>query len=323
MVDTFDYYTTRQVYIEGYKDGEAQQSEDMFAEIASVIAVLLMRLGYENMGDIPRRKLNGFIAEANRLVRATFGKTARVTMAHLRQFMAADLNAMSTIFSLTDTEEPTVRNDRLWGELSNAPIAGVGIEPELALAGVLASTLDAVRKAIMRGYANKETAEAVARQLVGTRNKPGLLKKQQRQWRTVVQTNIQHAAAYIAHYLGALATETYQWCAILDGRTTEVCRSRNGRVYSYRDGPRPPAHWGCRSFTIPITHTALVDIPTYHTWLSRQPPFVQNDAIGLTRARRLRKGELSPNDLPGFDYTRPLTVDQYGDRLNQVLTKAS
>ncbi len=38
--------------------------------------------------------------------------------------------------------------------------------------------------------------------------------------------------------------------ATLDSRNTPVCRARGHKIYPL-DGPKPPAHWGCRSSIVP------------------------------------------------------------------------
>lgn len=48
----------------------------------------------------------------------------------------------------------------------------------------------------------------------------------------------------------ALPRELY--VAVLDGRTTQICRSLNGQVFPVGNGPIPPLHWYCRSRRVPL-----------------------------------------------------------------------
>ena len=43
-----------------------------------------------------------------------------------------------------------------------------------------------------------------------------------------------------------------RWTATLDGRTSHICRARDGEVYDTDTGPRPPAHPNCRSIMTPV-----------------------------------------------------------------------
>ncbi len=42
------------------------------------------------------------------------------------------------------------------------------------------------------------------------------------------------------------------YVAVLDNRTTAICRSLNGKVYPAGSGPYPPLHWNCRSTRVPL-----------------------------------------------------------------------
>jgi len=50
--------------------------------------------------------------------------------------------------------------------------------------------------------------------------------------------------------------EAYQWSAIMDERTSEICAELDGKIFeigSYTDQVTPPAHFNCRSVLVPIT----------------------------------------------------------------------
>lgn len=45
----------------------------------------------------------------------------------------------------------------------------------------------------------------------------------------------------------------YQYSAVLDDRTTEICEGLHGKVFAAGDEPNPPLHFNCRSLLVPIT----------------------------------------------------------------------
>jgi len=45
----------------------------------------------------------------------------------------------------------------------------------------------------------------------------------------------------------------YQYSAILDDRTSEICRGLHGKIFKSGEQPIPPMHFNCRSTLIPIT----------------------------------------------------------------------
>lgn len=322
MTTELDVYALHQVYLEGYKEGEADKADTMYEEIAAIIALLLLRWGYDSVGAIPKRKLNTFIAAVNKRVKAVFNKYADLTMADLKKFLGVDLGIAGTILGTS----PLGNVDTLWTNIINRPISGVGVEPSTIFATTIAAAMAELVRAIKRGYADNQTVAELLASIVGTKGKnykDGLLSRLKRQWRTTIQTTIQHISSGVMFHAMALTNTHYTWIAILDSRTTEICRSRNGHVYAFADGPRPPAHWNCRSFIVPVTVAKLEDMPTFYTWVKRQPAPIQNDVLGTERGQRLRAGALKSSDLPGFDYTRPLTLDQYKARLNKVLNKVA
>jgi hypothetical protein len=82
-----------------------------------------------------------------------------------------------------------------------------------------------------------------------------------------------------------------QWCSTLDMSTSSPCQANDGKVYKLGQGPRPPAHWACRSTILGL----LAGQPAprrevYDTWLRRQTREVQDDVLGPTQAKLWRDG---------------------------------
>lgn len=319
----FDAFTRHQVYVEGYKNGETEASDSLMEEIAAAIVILAMRLKIERLSDLNKRQLNAFMRSVSERVKAIYGKQVTVTLDNIKAFMGADLRTMGRLFDLYGTKPPgdgVINRDRLWTTILNAPVAGVGVEAKTIFAetGIIASILQAIRMAA----ADNLLISDFIRSIVGTKalnGKDGLLHRLKRKFNTSIETLIQHVTTEVQFRLGAIQSSHYVWCSILDSRTTAICRSRNGIAYRYGEGPRPPAHWNCRSFTIPATIVTAEDIPTFYTWVKRQPAGVQDDVLGPARGREIRDGKIGSKDLPGFDRARPLTAKQYGDSLPKII----
>lgn len=45
-----------------------------------------------------------------------------------------------------------------------------------------------------------------------------------------------------------------EWVSVLDSRTTNFCRNQDKKRYKIGEGPRPPAHYNCRSITKPVVN---------------------------------------------------------------------
>lgn len=127
--------------------------------------------------------------------------------------------------------------------------------------------------------------------------------------------------------------EQYEWVATLDARTTAVCSSRDGVKYNFgENNPEPPAHYNCRSTTVPVVAEEFRSKPkktpqrpavgakgagtvsakqTYGTWLRGQPAAFQDEYFskfknGAAKAKLFRKGGLKIDkfvDTNGAEYS--------------------
>jgi hypothetical protein len=326
---TFDAYTRHQVYVEGYKNGQAQDAETLYEEITAAIIISLNKLALNNMGELTKKALLALTRDVTARMKKLFGKQIELTTEAIKAFMNVDLRIMAAL-TQDASGKPfpvnTMNRDTLWSRIFNDPMGATGVTPGDAFLEAQTAAIAAVVAAIRAAWADNVELAAFIRSLVGTRAllfKDGLLARQRRRFATAIETGIQHVTTGVQFQLGRLTASHYVWCSILDSRTTEICRSRNGVSYEYGSGPRPPAHWNCRSFTIPATIVNVEEIPTFYTWIKRQPSGVQDDVLGPTRGRELRDGRIKADQLPGFDRARPLTVSEYGDKLNKILAEVA
>ena len=138
----------------------------------------------------------------------------------------------------------------------------------------------------------------------------------------------------------------YRWVSTLDGRTSEVCRSLDGKQFDIGKGPIPPAHPNCRSTTVPVLKSwrelgldidemapgqrASQDGPvsstlTYYDWLKRQPASFVEEALGKTRAALFLKGGLSADEFARLQLNRnfePLTLAELRKKAPKVFERA-
>lgn len=138
----------------------------------------------------------------------------------------------------------------------------------------------------------------------------------------VIPSTMQAAAAAARIRPGDKVTLMgYRWVSVLDDRTSQRCRSLDGQVFRFGEGPLPPAHANCRSSIVaePVGRW-LKRMPSagrrgmsYYEWLRTQPEAFQNDALGVTRATLFRKGGLSAEQFARLNLGRnfePLTLEE-------------
>jgi len=195
-----------------------------------------------------------------------------------------------------------------------------------------ASTFRKVRDAIRGGFIEGRTTDQIVRDLRGTARqgyKDGILAKTRRDVESVVRTAVNHTANTARDYVYAANDDLVKgvrWNSTLDGSTSAVCRARDGKIYDVDKGPRPPAHFNCRSSTSPVlkswrelgfdadelpagTRASMNgQVPAdqdYDSWLRKQPADFQNEVLGDTKAKLFRAG---------------LKMDRFVDRKGQELT---
>ena len=130
----------------------------------------------------------------------------------------------------------------------------------------------------------------------------------------------------------------YEWVSVLDTRTSDICKALDGTVYELDDPKRrvPPAHPNCRSTITPVLKSwkelginanelsagtrrdmdgKSVDAELdYSEWLKTQDDKVQNEALGVEKAKLFRENNLDMKDFVNR-IGSPLTVDEVKEKL--------
>lgn len=194
-------------------------------------------------------------------------------------------------------------------------------------AAVGSDALKIVRAGVIEGKTQQQMARGVA-ELVTTRSR--------RQAEAVIRTavnGIGGAARNEVYTANADVLDGEIWTSTLDGRTSAICRARDGQVYALNSGPRPPAHYRCRSLMRPIIkdkyristigQRASMDGPvdsrvTYGGFLKRQSQEFQEDVLGPARAKLFRSGKIKIDQFVD-DMGRTLTLDDLAARYNLTM----
>lgn len=238
----------------------------------------------------------------------------------------------------------------LFGSVLPAKVSVATVSADQVLAGAMAQpfqgrilkewadSLDAGRMqrisdAIRIGYVENETTDQIVQRIRGTRAlryTDGLLEIDRRHAEAVVRTAINHTATFARdsfYDANADLIKGLRWTATLDSRTSAICRSRDGKVYPMTSGPRPPAHWNCRSTMVPVLKSwkelgfdaeelpagtrASMDgqVPadmTYQQWLTKQSASRQDEILGVSKGKLFRDGGLTLDrfvDRKGHEFT--------------------
>lgn len=213
---------------------------------------------------------------------------------------------------------------RMWASVVGAPIPANGLNLMPFLQGFVASASKSVENIVAKGYANKSTVKEVLAEIQGTaeaNRRDGQLNRVFGQAGAVLDTILQHISSTVQAGIASQYYERYQWVSVLDRNTTDVCRSRDGKKYRYGEGPLPPAHIRCRSKTVPVDDSPGEPAKTFYDFAKNQPIAVQNDILGADKADALRSGDLKASDMPKFENDKPLSVEQFANKLKLMLKR--
>lgn len=207
-----------------------------------------------------------------------------------------------------------------------------------------------VEQQVKLGLTMGESIPTIVQRVRGRRAagfRDGVLQTTRRNAEGVVRTAVNHVTTHAreaTYEANSDLIQGVQWVSTLDARTTEICAALDGRVFRVGDGPRPPAHFNCRSTTVPALKSwesiGIKDpgvgtrasmngqVPasmTYGKWLQQQPAAFQDEVLGKGRAELFRRGHV-PIERFIDKRLRPLTLRelerleaQLGDRTAPII----
>jgi SPP1 gp7 family putative phage head morphogenesis protein len=180
--------------------------------------------------------------------------------------------------------------------LSGRPINGVPLEGWLG--SMAAGDINRIEQQLRLGVSQGETLDQLVRRIRGTKAanyEDGITSITRRNAQMIARTaanHISNAARQEVWNANADIISGVRWVATLDGRTSDVCRGRDGQVYEINLGPRPPAHPGCRSTITPVLDGERIvgDRPTVRDTRTRAAREVDFRADAKAKAGENWKG---------------------------------
>jgi len=110
------------------------------------------------------------------------------------------------------------------------------------------------------------------------------------QIRAIVRTTVNQVATAADQIIAAEnpdLTEKYRYTAVLDSRTSPICRALDGKVFVHGKGPLPPQHFNCRSVYVNIPIGLEKEFrearEDYGEWLNQQDDATKRQVLGPER----------------------------------------
>ena len=207
-----------------------------------------------------RLAIRGGVADARELL------PSQVDALQMVRTVQVSPNFAATVVSV----DPTAINFTLPGTGAFNLTAGQGAAitlpngqiVEKAFRGLAESQAQMFNTVVRNGLLTGEPTPQIARRLVGNldfgqqamsvrqRALAGgeVTKMANNQVMTIVRTSVQdisNASSQQVYQANQDITGKYRYVATLDGRTSPICRSLDGREFKYGDGPTPPVHFNC------------------------------------------------------------------------------
>jgi len=310
------------VYLEGLKTGYANTFDDFLREMqADVLRQLAL---VEDMESLKGRKLNALLKAIRETLDTGFGNYRAVWLKQLEELaeyesgfeVRALKQAVQADFALPAPQQ-------IITAAFAAPLSVEGVQGGMLLEpffrDMSGKTYKRVTGAIRLSAAQGEGLPQLIRRLRGTRAaryRDGLFYGAKRDMALMARTATHHIANQSRQAVWEANDDIIkrvEFVAVLDGRTSAVCRGLSGKTFPLKKGPRPPLHLACRSMVVPVLAKGLEaldeggtqfsrgadgvkQVPAdmdYYDWLKTQPAAFQDSVLGAKRGKLLRDGGLS------------------------------
>lgn len=334
-----DAFTQRQIHVERAKTALHAEHDAIAVAVQLALITALGKLSTQKFGSISKADLRRVVSSVLASYDGAADKYQTSLLTWLENYAEEEARYATSVLNeaLGAEEEPAP----VWPFVAGALIGATGLSSRGSIAAVRATQRNAVKKLIQRAYAQKWTNGQLLTAFRGTslrKFKDGLLSKLKRAAAATVDTVVQHGMSasrfkVLQSYLDW--TLGYTWVSILDGKTSDVCRSLSGQVFKFGAGPLPPAHYRCRSHIEPIFKRtanlqrnaagAFTAGETYYTWLKAQPAKFQDEVLGKTKGRLFRRGGLSADEFAARVVNaryEPLTLDELRKKSPRIFARA-
>lgn len=339
--------TRHQVYLEGLKAGYSAQFAPYLRQLERDVKALMLDLQDEGIGDMTKTRLEAFRKAVQRATNRNIDPYLKMIDRELGKLEKSQEKAWVFLYQNMPTEKPkakvetkeqepepaaatpqelpTEKEAREWIDQKAKEEDKDRFIPWLLWLPWLETMKDEFSKklqnAIIFANANNTSTKDFLKVLFGDKRtgEKGIFDSIETAQKWTLGNIIQAISTNTQHGIERLLFAKYRWVSVIDGRTSAICRMRNGMIFEYGKGPIPPAHPNCRSRIVPVSRGDQVTTPTsYFEWLKNQNKRTQAYILGKEKAQMLRDGKLKSSDLLAFRNLRSLTLDQFESKIKDI-----
>ena len=308
--DVFNRGLRHQVGVRRFTSGEVKKALKLFEKADREIAALLRRrvAAIANGRQINTRRFKRLLDDIQEIRNEMLRQFRGEVRSSLNGLVPIEIDFEERILQDSipvEIEFNTIQLDTVRAAIRSRPFSG-GTDS----ARTLQQWFDSIKRADQRrlieaiqlGVIQGESVDQIVRRVVGTRARgfsDGVLATTRRNAEALVRTAVNHisnAAREAVWDENSDIIQALKWVSTLDGRTSAICRARDGRLVAIggKNLPtgfpalipptaRPPAHPACRSLMI-----AVLDLFGIAGKISDRP-FVRDTRTGRRRQRDFRR----------------------------------
>ncbi len=309
-----DKTIAHEIYLQRYYSSTKKGVMTLLKQVEKDLVAQLRSLDLDNSMSIKQiddrlKSVRAIMAEGYKLAGVELIKDTHEAGIYEQEWQIKAINDTTPIVLDMTVVAPSV----LFSAIESKPLQGKLLKEWIDKLSVdsYARIQDAVRIGLVEGQSYSD----VTKRITGTKAlqyTDGVNALNTRQAQALVSTAMSHAtnaASETFYKANDDLIKGVQWVSTLDGRTSSICQSRDGTVYPIDSGERPPAHFRCRSSTVPVMKSwkemgmpeptagtrasmngQVADTETYQTWLKKQPVEFQDEVLGKTKAELYRAG---------------------------------
>lgn len=309
MPTLYDMIVRHAFYFEGARRKSAQDFARIVRSLDAEVMRRFQRISVKNFGEMTKAEFNQFMARLRSELNGVFVKEGRKFEQTMRQLSDIETSIYQRIFRNNTGERIRVNKETVWSKTKNRDIGATGGNMTRAARQYRNASINAIERIVRQGYADKKAVQEVLTNIRGLKSlgyKNGVLSQIAAWGDSYFNTTFQHVGQSVKDDLAEAYYEEYIWLSTLDEVTTDICRERHLNRYKYGEGPIPPAHYNCRSETVPADPEGAAFPSSFNKWLRDQPNEFTSDAF--------HKGTR-----PGLDTVRLITLDKLGDKLSAIM----
>jgi len=275
-----DDLLTASIQLEKFAAGIDKKAETVLKGTQDHIINELVKMDFEdpNSSAFKKNRLGGLYSRIDKILNKEYEKMGEVLEAELSQIPGLSQDMVANIMNDAmgvDVMTIGLSEEQLKSIVKNGTVDGgvlgdwMATQADNLSKAIRAQIADVVAEASIGILAGETTAEMVKR-IRGTTTIPGLMNKSKKDLYSFVRTytaQVAHDARMAMYEKYDYLLNGYEIVAVLDQRTTPLCRGYDGLQYTLKYKPippnrkkypragGPPFHFNCRTVLVPITKT--------------------------------------------------------------------